>query len=138
MNTMAATGTNCYQHTKPARVGGNPVGRAGIGRTPAAENPEIAALAERFQQREEVAHLYVEAYRRYCWPVHSLPDLEVAPFQYSPASQACTPRITTCGIWRCWLESATLIPICCSRRHSELWISPTKRIKKKESSGGRN
>jgi len=33
---------------------------------------------------------------------------------------------------------ATLILICCSRRHSELWISPTKRIKRKESSGGKN
>jgi protein phosphatase len=46
----------------------------------AAGNPEIAALAERFQQREEAAHLYVEAYRRYCWPVHSLADLRLAPF----------------------------------------------------------
>ena len=43
-------------------------------------NPEIATLAERFQQREEAAHLYVEAYRRYCWPVHSLTDLKLAPF----------------------------------------------------------
>jgi protein phosphatase len=46
----------------------------------AGANPEIAALAERFQQREEAAHLYVEAYRRYCWPVHSLADLKLAPF----------------------------------------------------------
>jgi protein phosphatase len=46
----------------------------------AAVNPEIAALAERFRQREEAAHLYVEAYRRYCWPVHSLADLKLAPF----------------------------------------------------------
>jgi hypothetical protein len=37
---------HCCQHIKPARVGGNPVGRAGIDRTPAAENPEIAALTE--------------------------------------------------------------------------------------------
>src|SRR5215472_2746594 len=46
----------------------------------ATANPEIAALAERFGQREEAAHLYVEAYRRYCWPVHSLADLKLAPF----------------------------------------------------------
>jgi protein phosphatase len=46
----------------------------------AAGNPEIGTLAERFQQREEAAHLYVEAYRRYCWPVHSLADLKLAPF----------------------------------------------------------
>lgn len=46
----------------------------------AGANPEIVALAERFQQREEAAHLYVESYRRYCWPVHSLADLKLAPF----------------------------------------------------------
>ena len=46
----------------------------------AAGNSEIAALAERFQHREEAAHLYVEAYRRYCWPVQSLADLKLAPF----------------------------------------------------------
>ena len=46
----------------------------------AAGNPEITALVERFRQREEAAHLYVEAYRRYCWPVHSLTDLKLAPF----------------------------------------------------------
>ena len=46
----------------------------------ASGNPEIASLAERFQQREEAAHLYVEAYRRYCWPVQSLADLKLAPF----------------------------------------------------------
>jgi protein phosphatase len=46
----------------------------------AAGNPEIAALAERFHQREKAAQLYVEAYRRYCWPVHSLADLKLAPF----------------------------------------------------------
>ncbi|HST09147.1 MAG TPA: polynucleotide kinase-phosphatase [Terriglobales bacterium] len=48
--------------------------RAGSG------NHEIAALAERFQKREESAHLYVEAYRRYCWRVHSLAELKLAPF----------------------------------------------------------
>jgi protein phosphatase len=46
----------------------------------AAGNSEIAALAERFQHREGAAHLYVEAYRRYCWPVQSLADLKLAPF----------------------------------------------------------
>ena len=46
----------------------------------AAANPEVAALAERFQQREEAALLYVEAYRRYCWTVHSLVDMKLAPF----------------------------------------------------------
>src|SRR6266700_3841261 len=46
----------------------------------AAENPEIAALAEQHQQRKEAADLYVGAYRRYCWTVRSLADLKLAPF----------------------------------------------------------
>ena len=46
----------------------------------AAENPEIASLAELYGQRKEAADLYVEAYRRYCWTVQSLADLKLAPF----------------------------------------------------------
>ena len=30
--------------------------------------------------RQEAAHLYVQAYRRYCWPVHSVDDYRIAPF----------------------------------------------------------
>jgi protein phosphatase len=33
-----------------------------------------------YRQRKESAGLYVEAYRRYCWTVHSLTDLKLAPF----------------------------------------------------------
>src|SRR5207245_5781168 len=46
----------------------------------AAENPEVATLAEKYQKRREAANLYVEAYQRYCWTVHSLADLKLAPF----------------------------------------------------------
>src|SRR6266436_6433860 len=46
----------------------------------AAEDPELAAMAEQYQQRKVAADLYVEAYRRYCWTVHSLADLKLAPF----------------------------------------------------------
>ncbi len=40
----------------------------------------IAPLFERYQQRAELAAQYVDAYRRYCWPVRSLADLRLAPF----------------------------------------------------------
>ena len=43
-------------------------------------NTDVAALLEQYLQREEAAHLYVEAYRHYCWTVHSLTDLKLAPF----------------------------------------------------------
>ena len=40
----------------------------------------IDALLDRQQQREAMATQYVDAYRRYCWPVHSVADLKLAPF----------------------------------------------------------
>jgi len=46
----------------------------------ASGNGEVAAILQRFRERREVADLYVEAYRRYCWTVNSLDDLKLAPF----------------------------------------------------------
>jgi protein phosphatase len=42
--------------------------------------PEAASLVASYEQRAEAAEAYVEAYRRYCWPVNSLLDLKLAPF----------------------------------------------------------
>ncbi len=41
---------------------------------------EVTQLLAHYQQRSELAHKYVDAYRRYCWPVNSLLDLKLAPF----------------------------------------------------------
>lgn len=41
---------------------------------------DVSALLPRYQQRQQLAHQYVEAYRRYCWPVTSIADLKLAPF----------------------------------------------------------
>ncbi len=41
---------------------------------------EVAPLLTRFRERGFAARRYVEAYRRYCWPVHSIADYRVAPF----------------------------------------------------------
>lgn len=43
-------------------------------------NGEAATLATRYRDRAEAALNYVEAYRRYCWPVRSLDDYKLAPF----------------------------------------------------------
>jgi protein phosphatase len=40
----------------------------------------MAALRDRFETRLEGARKFVEAYRRYCWPVNSPADLRFAPF----------------------------------------------------------
>ena len=43
-------------------------------------NGEIRSLLDRYRERATAAEKYVDAYRRYCWPVHSLDDLKLAPF----------------------------------------------------------
>jgi protein phosphatase len=42
---------------------------------------DVADLLHRSRQREEAAAGFVAAYRRYCWPVDSVDDLRLAPFQ---------------------------------------------------------
>src|SRR4029077_7438290 len=46
----------------------------------AGPDPEIAQLRDYLRERSSLAERFVTAYRRYCWPVHSLDDLKVAPF----------------------------------------------------------
>lgn len=42
--------------------------------------PEASELTGRYEERRVMAEQYVEGYRRYCWTVHSLADLKLAPF----------------------------------------------------------
>jgi protein phosphatase len=46
----------------------------------AARGVDVAALRGWYGERADMAAAYVDAYRRYCWPVHSLADLRLAPF----------------------------------------------------------
>jgi protein phosphatase len=41
---------------------------------------EAPQLLENFRSRHQMTSAYVDAYRRYCWPVASLDDLRIAPF----------------------------------------------------------
>jgi len=41
---------------------------------------DLTPLAERYREREAMAGRYVDAYRRYCWPVRSIDDYKLAPF----------------------------------------------------------
>jgi hypothetical protein len=41
---------------------------------------EVKDLFERTRERARLAKLYVDSYRRYCWPVESVGDLKLAPF----------------------------------------------------------
>lgn len=46
----------------------------------AVRDPEWNPLLGEYRERLDLAERYVEAYRRYCWPVNSLDDLRLAPF----------------------------------------------------------
>jgi protein phosphatase len=46
----------------------------------AARDVDVAALRDWYAERATMATAYVEAYRRYCWPVQGLADLRLAPF----------------------------------------------------------
>jgi protein phosphatase len=46
----------------------------------AANNGDALSLIERYKQRLEAVNLYVDSYRRYCWPAQSVNDLKLAPF----------------------------------------------------------
>jgi protein phosphatase len=41
---------------------------------------EIEALHQQYKERQSTVARYVEAYRRYCWPVNDVDDLKLAPF----------------------------------------------------------
>ncbi|MEM6869161.1 MAG: polynucleotide kinase-phosphatase, partial [Cyanobacteria bacterium P01_C01_bin.121] len=41
---------------------------------------DVNDLLSRYQQRANLAERYVDAYRRYCWPVTALGDMKIAPF----------------------------------------------------------
>ncbi len=41
---------------------------------------DVTPLLDRARARRELANRYVDAYRRYCWPVSSVDDLRLAPF----------------------------------------------------------
>lgn len=40
----------------------------------------VDELVSKFQSRAELLARYIDAYRRYCWPVNSVSDLRLAPF----------------------------------------------------------
>lgn len=43
-------------------------------------NHDVRGLVDAYRERLDLTQRYVDAYRRYCWPVKSLDDLRLAPF----------------------------------------------------------
>lgn len=54
---------------------------AGLLAAAAGRGMDVAALRERTAARQRAAEAFTAAYRRYVWPVTSLDDIRVAPFQ---------------------------------------------------------
>ena len=46
----------------------------------ASRSLDVTGLLTRITARQQMVDAYVEAYRRYCWPVNSVNDLKLAPF----------------------------------------------------------
>ncbi len=46
----------------------------------ASKNGDALPLIEKYKQRLEATKLYIDSYRRYCWPVQLVSDLKLAPF----------------------------------------------------------
>lgn len=49
---------------------------------------DVTAHLSSYQQRAEMAHQYITAYRRYCWTVNDISDLKLAPFHIL-ATEGC-------------------------------------------------
>jgi protein phosphatase len=49
-------------------------------RTTASRLSELQPIVEEYERRAEMLGHYINSYRHYCWPVHSITDLKLAPF----------------------------------------------------------
>jgi len=59
----------------------------------------VERVSNRYQQRAAMVAQYLEAYQRYCWPVHRVQDLRLAPFHVLATEGAVTSIRPTSGTW---------------------------------------
>ena len=69
-----------YAAVAAAATAALPQAEAALTQAAARHLDGAAELLARTSARREAATAYADAYRRYCWPVHSLDDLKLAPF----------------------------------------------------------
>ena len=79
--------TRQYAPTAAAALGSLPMAAELVAKT-AARGVDVGDLAARTVARVEMAAAYRDAYRHYCWPIASIDDLSVAPFQVLAAEGA--------------------------------------------------
>jgi len=83
--------------------------------------PELGGLLTHYSVRDELAHKFVDAYRRYCWPVHGLGDLRLAPFHLLASERAV--HIDRDHVWH--MEALKRL---CDAAESVLFPTPYKLI----------
>ncbi len=91
-------------------------------RRASAHTPGLEPLLEKFEAREKTAALFVDAYRRYCWPVSSLADYKLAPFHLL-ASEGRTHTDQDHG----W-HMATLARLCAADPSGLLLATPHRAV----------
>ncbi len=90
--------------------------RAGLSEAQAALEAAATAgvdtrpLLERFHDRAEASGRFVDAYRRYCWPVRTIDDIELAPFHLLATAGAV--HIGKTHVW----HMETLAELCADDR----------------------
>ena len=57
--------------------------------TTSGQNVNPAELLSRYQEKLASVEKYVDAYREYCWPVHSVDDLKIAPLPSAGLRRTC-------------------------------------------------
>jgi len=82
----------------------------------------IGPLLQKYKERELMAEQFVEAYRRYCWPVSGLSDFKLAPFHLL-ASEGAT-HTTKDHIW----HMTTLARLSAADETGLLLATPCKAI----------
>ncbi len=82
----------------------------------------IGPLLDKYRERQEGAGRFVEAYRRYCWPVQGLADLRLAPFHIL-ASEGATHTDKN-HLW----HMDTLARLCAADASGLLLATPHKTI----------
>ena len=88
----------------------------------AARTEDAQVLLDRYKDRESRATHYVEAYRRYCWPVESLADLKLAPFHLlASAKRVHTDARPLAGTCRLSQRLAQLLRTSSWQRHTAWW-----------------
>jgi protein phosphatase len=76
------------QYAAVGAAGTAALGAAVEALTQVAGREGVGALLDKYRTRRDELGLYVDAYRRYCWPIEQLTDLKLAPFHLLASENA--------------------------------------------------